>query len=435
MAARRLELPALRRLSYKVYLFLAVLALMLALVVHSNTMITRLNAETRSRADVMARFFAVATFQALEEPSVRPFFQEAVRSINFPIVLTDIQGIPRAWKEIGIEPDSVPDSLLARAAETGVIPPQVARIQEIVRRLDRIHMPVPIVREGEPGVLGHVHYGEPKLVQELRWLPWIELLVILILLLFGYAGLRSLLLGEQRSLWTALAKETAHQLGTPLSSLLGWSALLRQEAEAGPVDPGRVREIVSEVDRDLGRLQKVTTRFGQVGSMPVLQEGDLTEILSSVVDYFRSRLPHLGREVAIVERYEPVPRVRFHRELIEWVIENLLRNAIDAIDKPRGVIEVALTWRRDEREVAITVRDNGRGMSPEERRRAFEAGFTTKRRGWGLGLALARRVVREYHEGRIVIVESVPGRGSAVQVTLPVPPAPSSGASRSPAAA
>jgi two-component system, NtrC family, sensor histidine kinase KinB len=431
MAARRLELPALRRLSYKVYLFLAVLVLMLALVVHSNTVVTRLNAETRSRADVMARFFAVATFQAVEEPSVRPLFQEAVRSINFPIVLTDIEGIPRAWKEIGIEADSVPDSMLARAAETGEIPPEVARIQAIVRRLDRINRPVPIVREGGQGVIGFVHYGEPLLVRELRWLPWIELLVILILLLFGYAGLRNLLVGEQRSLWTALAKETAHQLGTPLSSLLGWSALLRHEADSGPMPPARVREIVGEMDRDLGRLQKVTLRFGQVGSMPVLMEGDLTEVVASAADYFRARLPHLGREVQIVERYEPVPRVRFHRELIEWVLENLMRNAIDAIDKPRGVIEVALEWKREAREVAITVRDNGRGMSADERRRAFDPGYTTKRRGWGLGLALARRVVHEYHQGRIAVVESVPGRGSAIQVALPVPPAPSSGDPRS----
>jgi len=431
MAARRLELPALRRLSYKFYLFLAVLVLMLALVVHSSTIVARLNAETRSRADVMARFFAVATFQAVDDPSVRPLFQEAVRSFNFPIVLTDVQGIPRAWKEIGIEPDSVPDSLLARAAETGEIPSEVERIQEIVTRLDRMNRPVPIRREGETGVIGFVHYGEPRLVQELRWLPWIELLVILILLLFGYAGLRNLFVGEQRSLWAALAKETAHQLGTPLSSLLGWSALLRQEAESGPVPPERVRDLVDEVDRDLARLQKVTTRFGQVGSMPVLKEGNLTEVVAAAVDYFRSRVPHLGRAVSIIERYEPVPPVRFHRELIEWVLENLLRNAIDAIDKPRGVIEVALEWKREEREVRITVRDNGRGMSPEERRRAFEPGYTTKRRGWGLGLALARRVVREYHQGRIVVVESVPSRGSAVQVALPVPTAPPTGDSGS----
>ena len=144
--------------------------------------------------------------------------------------------------------------------------------------------------------------------------------------------------------------------------------------------------------------------------MPTLKEGDLTDVVSGAVDYFRNRLPHIGHEVEIIERYEAIPRVAFHRELIEWVVENLLRNAIDAIDKPKGTIEVSLVWKREERLVELCVRDNGRGMSPEERRRALEPGYTTKRRGWGLGLALARRVVREYHGGRIQIVDTVPGR-------------------------
>jgi signal transduction histidine kinase len=423
MAARPPQaVPVVRGLSYKVYLFLAVIVLMVALVVHSNTIITRLNAETRARCDVLARFFAVVTFQAAEDPNIRPIFRDAVESINFPIVLTDVQGIPRAWKEIGIASDAVPDSVIDRAAATGVYPPEIRRIQEIVRRLDRINKPVNILRVGRPGVLGFVHYGEPKLVHELRWLPYIELFVILILLVFGYAGLRSLLMGEQRQLWTALAKETAHQLGTPLSSLMGWSAVLRESAAVGDVKGERVEEIVSEMDRDLTRLQKVSLRFGQVGSRPTLKEGDLTAVVAGAVDYFRTRLPHLGREVEIHERYEAIPRVAFHSELLEWVVENLLRNAIDAIDKPKGIIEVSLVWKRDDRAIEFCVRDNGRGMSPEERRRAFKPGYTTKRRGWGLGLALARRVVHEYHGGRIQIVESVPGRGTAVAVTLPVPP-------------
>jgi len=422
MATRRPEsLPVVRRLSYKVYLFLAVVVLMVALVVHSNTIITRLNAETRARCDVLARFFAVVTLQAADDPYIRPIFRDAVQSINFPIVLTDRHGVPRAWKEIGIAPEAIPDSVLDHAARTGQPAPEVARIQEIVRRLDRINKPVNILRVGQPGALGFVHYGEPKLVHELRWLPYIELFVILILLLFGYAGLRSLLIGEQRLLWAALAKETAHQLGTPLSSLMGWSAVLRESAEAGDVRRERVEEIVTEMDRDLARLHKVSSRFGQVGSMPVLKEGDLTEVVAGGVDYFRSRLPHIGHEVEIVERYEAIPRVAFHRELIEWVVENLLRNAIDAIDKPKGTIEVSLTWKREERVVELCVRDNGRGMSADERRRALDPGYTTKRRGWGLGLALARRVVREYHGGRIQIVDTVPGRGTAVAVTLPVP--------------
>jgi len=422
MAARRsVSLPLIRGLSHKVYFFLAVIVLMVALVVHSNTIITRLNAETRARCDVLAQFFAVVTLQAADDPYIRPIFRDAVRSINFPIVLTDTHGIPRAWREIGIAPEAIPDSVLDRAARTGRPSTQVARIQEIVRRLDRINKPVNILRVGQPGVLGFVHYGEPKLVHELRWLPYIELIIILILLLFGYAGLRSLLIGEQRLLWAALAKETAHQLGTPLSSLMGWTAVLRESAETGDVRKERIDEVVSEMDRDLTRLHKVSSRFAQVGSLPTLKEGDLTDVVAGVVDYFRKRLPRIGHEVEIVERYEAIPRVAFHRELIEWVVENLLRNAIDAIDKPKGTIEVSLAWKREERLVELCVRDNGRGMLPEERRRALEPGYTTKRRGWGLGLALARRVVREYHGGRIQIVDTVPGRGTAVAVTLPVP--------------
>jgi len=429
MAARRAEpFPSFRGLSYKVYLFLAVVLLMVALVVHSNTMITRLNAETRARCDVLARFFAVATFQAVENPVVRRVFREVVQNIDFPMVLTDVSGIPRAWKEIGIPADAIPDSVLERASKGGPVPPQVARIQEIVKRLDKINPPVSIFRAGKPGPLGFVHYGEPKLVQQLRWVPYIEFLAILVLLLFGYAGLRSLLEGEQRSLWNALAKETAHQLGTPISSLLGWTALLREEASRGGVTAPRAEEIVNEMDRDLTRLQKVSLRFGQVGSLPVLRNSDLTEAVAGVVDYFRTRLPQLGREVVVHERYDPIPPVAFHRELLEWVVENLLRNAIDAMDKPQGIIEVSLTWKREQRQVDLVVRDNGRGMTAEERRRAFQPGYTTKRRGWGLGLALARRVVREYHKGRIEILESVPGRGTAVLVTLPVPP-PDSGRS------
>ncbi|HKW50671.1 MAG TPA: hypothetical protein VJQ53_02970, partial [Candidatus Eisenbacteria bacterium] len=177
MAALR-PLSVLRGLSYKVYLFLAVVVLMVALVVHSNTIITRLNAETRARCDVLATFFAVVTMQAADDPYIRPIFRDAVQSINFPIVLTDLDGIPRAWKEIGIPSDAIPDSVLDRVARTGRPTPAVARIQEIVRRLDRINKPVNILRVGQPGVLGFVHYGEPKLVHELRWLPYIEMVLI-----------------------------------------------------------------------------------------------------------------------------------------------------------------------------------------------------------------------------------------------------------------
>ena len=210
-----------RPLSYKVFLFLAVVALMAALFLHSNYVVGRLNGETENLSYVLARFFAVATFRAAEDPSLKPIFREVVANVNFPIVLTDPDGIPRAWKEIGIPPATVPDSVLNRAAQSGDIPPVVAKIQRIAAELDRRHPPIPVVRLGNPGNLGMIHYGEPALVAQLRWIPYLEFGVIVALFVFGFVGYRSIMAGEQRSLWAALAKETAHQLGTPLSSLLG----------------------------------------------------------------------------------------------------------------------------------------------------------------------------------------------------------------------
>lgn len=416
-----------RPLPYKVFLFLAVVALMAALVVHTNYLIRRLNNETQNLCYVLARFFAVSTFQAAEDPTLIPIFREVVGNINFPIILTDNAGIPRAWKHIDVPPDAVPDSVLQRAAATGIIPPAVKRIQDTAAKLDRRHGPVQIQRLGGPYVLGLVHYGEPSLVAQLRWVPYIEFGVVLMLFVLGFVGFRAIMAGEQRSLWAALAKETAHQLGTPLSSLLGWSAHLREAAAGADRSPERLEAIASEIDIDLDRLNKVASRFGQLGSVPALKEGDLTEVVAGAVSYFRRRVPHLGLEVEIVEHYEPIPRVAFHRELVEWVVENLIRNAIDAADKPRGVIEVGLSWRSGRHEVELCVKDNGRGMTPAERRRAFAPGFSTKRRGWGLGLALARRVVHEYHHGRISIVESVPGQGTTVAVVLPQAPSPNPG--------
>jgi signal transduction histidine kinase len=416
-----------RPLSYKMVLFLAVVLLMAGLVLHSNYLIGRLNNETQSLCTVLARFFAVSTFQAAEEPGLNSIFRDVVGNINFPLILTDTRGIPRAWKLIGIPPSAVPDTVLQLAAETGVVPPLVKRIQERAKAMDRRHPPIEVERLGNRGVLGYVHYGEPPLVAQLRWVPYMEFGVVLALLVFGFLGFRAIADGEQRLLWAALAKETAHQLGTPLSSLLGWSAHLREAAVSGETTPERVEAIAAEIDLDLERLNKVASRFGQVGSVPLRKEGDLTETVAGVVSYFRHRLPHLGSELEILERYEPIPRVAYHPELMEWVLENLIRNAIDASDKPRGTIEVSLNWRHERREVELLVKDNGRGMTASERRRAFHPGFTTKRRGWGLGLALARRVVREYHQGRISIVESMPGRGTTVSVALPVAPSSNAG--------
>jgi signal transduction histidine kinase len=178
-------------------------------------------------------------------------------------------------------------------------------------------------------------------------------------------------------------------------------------------------ETLDEMERDVDRLNKVAQRFSHVGSVPLLQLQDVTPVVREAVQYVRRRLPQMDGEVEIRERYEEVPPININRELLEWSLENLLSNAHSALDKRPGLIEVTVERRKESEAVEVVVRDNGRGMSPGEQRRAFEPGYTTKRRGWGLGLALARRVVEDYHAGRLFIRHSEPGQGTTIVISFP----------------
>jgi signal transduction histidine kinase len=180
-----------------------------------------------------------------------------------------------------------------------------------------------------------------------------------------------------------------------------------------------LREILDEMENDAERLQKVAMRFGQVGSLPRLEIQDVAPIVSEAVRYFRRRIPHLGKDVEIRERYELVPPVSVNKELIEWVVENILKNAVDATDRRNGKIEVEVLRRRETETVEVRISDQGKGMSPTEMKSVFAPGFTTKQRGWGLGLTLAKRIVEEYHGGRIWVARSAPGEGSTVVISFP----------------
>jgi signal transduction histidine kinase len=244
------------------------------------------------------------------------------------------------------------------------------------------------------------------------------------LIWLGLWGLTSIRQAEKRSIWVGMARETAHQLGTPLSSLLGWVELLRTRGESAGGDELRVPraefdETLEEMARDIERLTKVAQRFSHVGSAPQLHRQDVTPVVMEAVEYMRRRLPHADGEVFIRERYDEVPAVNLNRELLAWALENLVNNAVTALDKKPGLIEISVDQRKDTGAVEVTVTDNGRGMSAAEQRRAFEPGYTTKRRGWGLGLALARRVVQEYHGGRLFVRHSAPGQGTCMVISFP----------------
>jgi hypothetical protein len=382
-----------------------------------------------SSSRVLARFCALASFPATTDPELRQIVSEVIGYLDFPIVITDEYGMPRAWRQIDLDPALVPaasiDSLQVGLPVAPIIRARIERVRQRVEQLDRKNMPIRMHMPGTNMVVGAVHYGEPPVLGRLRWIPLVSGGGVAILLLLGLWGLAIIRQGEKRTIWVGMAKETAHQLGTPLSSLMGWAELLRSRTQNADAE-GEVRipvaeigEAVDEMERDIERLTKVAQRFSHVGSAPRLELQDPTPVVREVVQYMRRRMPQGSGEIAIHEHYQPVPMVKLNSELIEWALENLISNALTALDKRPGVIEVRLEPRLEAHAIEVTVSDNGRGMTPNVRRHAFEPGYSTRRRGWGLGLALARRVVQEYHGGRLYIRSTAPGQGTTMVVSLP----------------
>ena len=451
----------------KTALFAGGSLLVAAVFLFTNQSVRRLSREVSATSQLLAEFSAQASIPAARDPQLQKIFSDLIQNIDFPIIITDTLGTPRAWHGIGIEPallsseslDSLSQSLNPAAGRllpaipgirassgdygpwlapgdtlgrrgTGVnLSPvtlaRVKRIRDRVRDLDRIHQSIPMREPRTKQLIGMLHYGEPALMNRLRWMPLLTVAGTGLLLLLGMYGLAGIRQAEKRTIWVGMAKETAHQLGTPLSSLMGWIELLRANVEAAPpggkVDLSRdeLDETLGDMERDVERLNRVAQRFSHIGSAPQLQLQDVTPVVREAVQYFRRRLPQRQGEVELRERYEEVPPINLNRELIEWAVENVLANALSALDKRPGVIEVSVERRAETEEVEIVISDNGRGMTRDEQNRAFEPGYSTKRRGWGLGLALTRRVVEDYHAGRIETRHSAVGQGTIMVIRFP----------------
>lgn len=256
---------------------------------------------------------------------------------------------------------------------------------------------------------GHSHiifYGRSQLLTALYYFPYVQWLIIAIFLLFTYIALQSTKQDEQNRVWIGLAKETAHQLGTPISSLLGWVEYLRSME----VDP----TAVDEMNKDLQHLMKIVDRFSKIGSETVLTANNVNEVVGETVLYFRKRVP---RNVSLSYNglaMAPV-KANLNVALFEWVIENLMKNALDAM-QGQGELDVRVWSEKDK--VYIDVSDTGKGIAKGNWSRIFEPGFTTKTRGWGLGLSLSRRIVEDYHHGKIFVAKSEVGHGTTFRIML-----------------
>lgn len=253
----------------------------------------------------------------------------------------------------------------------------------------------------------YIYYGQSLLLQRLAWFPYVQLGVVTVFLLVALLALLSTKRAEQNKVWVGLTKETAHQLGTPISSLMAWMAVMR---ETHPDDA-----LIDEMEADVRRLEMVAERFSKIGSAPKLHPETVGPIVERVAEYIARRIPKSVKlTVDLRDESELIP---ISAPLVEWVVEVLCKNAADAMP---GVGQIGISGGKKGDRYVIDVADTGKGIERKHHKTVFRPGFTTKQRGWGLGLSLAKRIIEEYHHGRIYVLRSAPGEGTVFRIELPI---------------
>ncbi len=253
----------------------------------------------------------------------------------------------------------------------------------------------------------YLYYGDSNLIRQLGWFPIVQLLVVSVFIFVAYLAFSGARKAEQDQVWAGMAKETAHQLGTPTSSLLGWIDVLQLKHKDD--------DLLKEMNKDVQRLQTITDRFSKIGSKPELKQVELNKVIVSSIEYLKRRTSKkIDLQIDLPE--DPIT-ANVNTVLFEWVIENICKNAIDA-SSGKGVIKISLNRWKDNS--IIDIKDNGKGILKSRFKTVFEPGYTTKRRGWGLGLSLTKRIVEQYHGGRIYVKESELGKGTTFRIELPL---------------
>ena len=288
---------------------------------------------------------------------------------------------------------------------------------DFIREFKALREPIEItVSDGVKMITSYVYYGESDTVLLLRFFPYIQNILLALLLGIGYTTYKSIIRSEQSNLWVGMAKEAAHQLGTPISSLFGWVQLLKDEYRYEE----SASNIAKEIENDIERLQRVAERFGKIGSEPELTPSKIQPMLEQVVNYMERRLPRIGKKVEVRRSLEANSMVNLNSELFQWAIENMVKNSMDAIRDESKEAYVSISSREEGDKVIIDIEDSGSGIPLANIKNVFKPGFSTKKRGWGLGLSLTKRIIEEYHSGSILILRSELDEGTTMRITLDV---------------
>ncbi len=358
--------------TFKNYLIFVIILVLVGFVLYSEYMMGQLEKDTETISRIYGRFIGSAQN---EDAALHIIFNEVIQKVRFPVVVVDTSG--------------------RIIASTNV---EQGRERKMIPYLKRVHEPVVVEYEGIP--LCIVYYGKTRARTFLKQAPYLQIALAFLLLAIALLWFRGMKKTEESMLWAGLAKETAHQLGTPLSSLIAWTEYIK--------DP----EIKKEMLKDIERLEEVSERFSRIGSVSLVST-NINDILSNSIDYIKKRIPRITNKVRINKNYGKIPYLKIDDGLISWALENILKNAIDA---EATTIDVKSEIRG--RHIRITITDNGKGIKRKDIKRVFDAGFTTKEYGWGMGLSLTKRII-DLHKGKISCI-SREIEGTTFTIHLPV---------------
>lgn len=368
-------------------------------LVYTDYLVSRIRAEARIHTEMYAAVQR-GLFATEEDAALNALFelQTSLKKLGVPTVVFDQTGKPNAVENLPFAPDLTSDS-------------GRARITRYASRLGKTNPPIVV-----PNV-GTLYFGPPPIMRGLVWIPWLQTGGALLLLVIAIAIIRSSMREERERLWAAMARELAHQMGTPLSSLAGWIEVLRL--------PPAEREAMASADRiadvvtaDVERLERVSRRFELIGKPPVLEQTNIQDIVRELENYFAPRLPRLAQGIEMrVRLSDNLPAIDANRVLLVWAAENIVKNAIDALAGRGGRISMIAHGSKDG-SVHLHIADNGPGIAPSVKDRIFQAGVTTKSSGWGVGLSLTQRIIEDLHGGKIIVRARKRG-GTIFDILLP----------------
>jgi signal transduction histidine kinase len=319
--------------------------------------------------------------------------KENIRQSNIPTLL-----VGQDQRPIGGENLDLPT--------TATLAEQKQALEEVFLSMKDDHPPLEIE---VAGAKQYVYFSDSSLLVQMRYYPYVQLISIIVLSFLAYMVFSASRNAEQNRVWVGLAKETAHQLGTPIASLMGWVTFFRS-------DPTQFSaEYTNEIEKDVQRLEMITARFSSIGSVPVMKFENISQTIAPFLDYLKKRISTKVK-LEFVNELDPQREMYLNKNLFEWVIENLCKNAVDAMGGV-GEIKVRL-FQLNKLEVAIDISDTGKGIARTSWRKVFRPGYSTKKRGWGLGLTLAKRIIEEYHEGRLFVKTSEVGKGTTFRIVL-----------------